>query len=66
MLIEWSDNNLADPDASEEAVWSGSSLIAVLTSILWVPALVIHILFEDRKGKLFEILEHLPYMLFSE
>ena len=30
-----------DPDqtASEEAVWSGSSLFAFLTSILWITAL---------------------------
>ena len=37
----------ADPyqTASEEAVWSGSSLYAIMASILWNPA----ILFENRK-----------------
>ena len=35
LLNPW---NRADPDqtASEEAVWSGSSLFAILTSILWI------------------------------
>ena len=47
--------------ASEEAVWSKSSLFAVLTSILWTPALIHNILFENRKRKVFEILDHLLY-----
>ena len=53
--------NRADPDqtASEEAVWSGSSLFAILTSIFWIPVQVTHIVYEDRKGS-DEILEHLP------
>ena len=57
--------NIADPDqtASEEAVWSGSSLFAIQTSILWLPALETIILFENRKRKLFRILEHLLYMM---
>ena len=56
--------NRADPDqtASEEAVWSGSSLFAILTSILWISALITNILFVKRKWKVFEILEHLLYM----
>ena len=54
--------NNADSDqtASEEAVWSGSILFVILTGILWIPALKINILFEDRMSKVFEILEHLP------
>ena len=46
----------ADPDqvASEDAVWSGSFLFAILTSILMT-----NIIFENGKGKVFEILEHL-------
>ena len=56
--------NSADPDqtASEEAeaVWSGSLLFAILTGILWIPALKINILFENRMRKVLEILEHLP------
>ena len=45
--------NSADPDqtASEEAVWSGSSLFAFLTNILWIPALITHIFFEKQKVK---------------
>ena len=52
---------MADPDqtASEEAVWSGSSMFAILTSILWIPAPITHIFFENRQWIVFEILEHL-------
>ena len=44
-----------------------SSLIQVfpvcyLTSNLWVPALKTSIIFEDRRRKMFKILEHLPYL----
>ena len=46
--------------ASEEAVWSGSSLFAVLIHILLFPALIAIISLENRKRKVFEILEHLP------
>ena len=55
--------NSADPDqtASEEAVWSESSLFAILTSILWIPALKTNILFECGNRKVFKSLEHLPY-----
>ena len=54
---------MADPDqtASDEAVWSGSFLFAILTSILWILALKTYILFQNRKRKVFEVLEHLPY-----
>ena len=45
--------------AYEEAVWSGSSLFAIQTSILELPALVTNILFANRKRKVFKILEHL-------
>ena len=42
--------NSVDPDqtASNEAVWSGASLFAILTSILWIPALTTNILFQIR------------------
>ena len=55
---------MVDPDqtASDEAVWSGSSMFAILTSILWVPSLKTNILFQNRKREVFEILEHLLYM----
>ena len=43
-----------------EAVWSGSSLFAILTSILWIPALITSNFFEHRNKKVFKILEHLP------
>ena len=32
-----------DQTASEEAFWSGSSLFAILTSFLWISALIAHI-----------------------
>ena len=59
--------NKADPDqtASEEAVWSGSSLFAILTSILWIPVQITNILFEKRKRKVLEILEQLPYLVLA-
>ena len=41
----------------EEAVWSGSFLFAILTSILWIPALKTNYLFENRRRKLFQILD---------
>ena len=57
--------NSADPDqtASSEAVWSGPSLFAILSSFLWIPALITNILIKNWKRnlcKLFEILEYLP------
>ena len=55
-------SNSADPDQTASAVWSGSSLFDILTSSLWFPALKTNILFENRKRKEFEILEHLPYI----
>ena len=55
--------NSADPyhTASVEAVCSGSYLFAIWTRILSIPALITNILVENRKRKLLEILEHLPY-----
>ena len=52
----------ADPDqtASEEAVWSGSSLFAILISFLRITALISCISFENRQRKVFKILEHFP------
>ena len=54
--------NSTDPDQttseSEETVWSGSSLFAILTHIVLLPALITGILFESRKTKVFEILVH--------
>ena len=43
--------NSADPDktASAEAIWSGSSLFAILTSILLIPALITKIYIVKRK-----------------
>ena len=38
----------------------GSSLFAILTSIWLISALKTNTLFENRKRKVFEILEHLP------
>ena len=52
--------NRADPDqtaSEEEAVWSGSPLFAILTSILRIPALKTKILFENKKRKVFKTLE---------
>ena len=40
---------------------SGSSLFAILISLLRIPALNTNILFENRKRKVLEILEHLPH-----
>ena len=34
--------------------------VCFLRSILWVPAMITNILLENRKRKMFEILEHLP------
>ena len=55
--------NSADPyqTASTEAVCSGSYLFAIWTRILSIPALITNNLVENRKRKLLEILEHLPY-----
>ena len=41
--------NSAEPyqTTSKEAAWSGSSLFAILTSILLIWALIIHIFFEN-------------------
>ena len=54
--------NSADTDqnASEEVVLSGSSLLAILTSILWIQALLPNDFFENRNQKVFVILNHLP------
>ena len=51
--------NSADPDqtAFEEAVWFGSSLFDILTSSLWIRALLTDILFKKGKRKVFEILD---------
>ena len=46
--------------ASSEAVWWGFSLFVIQTSILRISDLVTYTLFEIRKRKVFEILEHLP------
>ena len=56
--------NSADSDqtASKEKVWSGYSLFTILTTILQIPALKTNVLFENRKWKVFKILEHLPYL----
>ena len=50
---------IPDQTASEEAVWSGSSLLDILACILLF-ALITNILFKSRKRKVFKILEHLP------
>ena len=47
----------------QEAVWSGSSLFPIPTSILGLPALMTHILVENLKRKLFEIFEHLSIII---
>ena len=52
--------NSADPDQTE-AIWSGSTLFAILTHNLWIPALTINILFQNRK-KVFEILLYLGFI----
>ena len=51
-LPKSSDKNRTDPDqtASEEAVWSGSSLFAILTSILWIAALITSIWEQNGKS----------------
>ena len=49
----------------EEAVVSGSSLFAILTSILITSALKTKNLIENRKRKVIEILEHLPYLMLA-
>ena len=41
----------------EGVVWSGSSPFAIPLSILLIPALKTHVLFENRKRIVFEILE---------
>ena len=46
---------------SQEAVWSGYSLFAILTSILWIPALITLFNFRTDREKC-EILEHIPYV----
>ena len=54
--------NNADPDqtASEEAVWSGYSLLAILTSIIVKHSHKNNILIENRTRKMFKFFEHLP------
>ena len=56
--------NRRDPDqtASEEAVLSGSSLFAILKNILQIQALIINILFANRRTIVFGVWEHLPYL----
>ena len=56
--------NSANPDqtASEEAHWSGSSLFAFLTNILWIPSLITNIRFENEKREKYsKFLELLLY-----
>ena len=48
----------------KEAVWSGSSLFTIVTSILLIPSLKTKTVFEKRKRKVFEILEPLLYLCF--
>ena len=59
--------NCVGPDQtdSDEAVRFGYSLFAILTSILWIPALITNILFENRMRKVYEILEHLLYIVIN-
>ena len=59
--------NRADPDqtASEEAVWSRSALFAFLTILLWISSLITNIIFENRKRKVFKILEYLRHLQYS-
>ena len=38
-----------DQTASEEAVWSGSSLFAILADILWFKAQITNILWEQKE-----------------
>ena len=47
VVFQQTKTNSTDPDqtASEEAVWSGSSLFAILTSILWIQIPITNILF---------------------
>ena len=42
------------------------SLFAIPTRILLIPALIITILFEKKKIKVFKILEHLLYLSLNE
>ena len=60
--VKKAQTNSTDPNqtASEETVWSGSSLFGIQTSLLWLPALETNILFKNKNRKVFEILEHLP------
>ena len=44
--------------------WSGFSLFAIQTRILWLPALITNIFFANRKSKVLKILEHLPFITF--
>ena len=46
--------------SSEEAVWSESSLFAMLTTILWIPSLETSNLFDNRMREVLKILGHLP------
>ena len=64
MSAKKAETNRSNPDqtASEEAVWLVSSLFAILTSYLWIPAMINYVLFENRNKKVFESLEHAPYM----
>ena len=51
-----------DKQHRPRSVWSGSFLFAILTSILEIPAIKTNILFENRKRKVSENLEHLTYL----
>ena len=46
-------------------ICSQSALFVFLTSILWIPALISYVLFENRKWKVMEILENLWYAICS-
>ena len=60
--------NSVDPDqtAPEGAVWSGSTLFAIPLSILGNNCVKSKIWARKVWNKVFEILEHLPYLLFFE
>ena len=57
--MTWTNSADTDQTASEEAVRSESSLFAILTSILLIPAMITNFLVEKkRESKSFKILEH--------
>ena len=59
--MAWTNREDPDQTASKEAVRLGFSLFDIPTSILWIQALKTNILNENRKSKVFKILEHLLY-----